>query len=133
MKNFSILLLLALGLWSAKCSTHTADFPDSLYGQTWLYSYEEDSADVRTYRPNTYDFPPSRGRTGFMLQKGGAFVRYGIAPTDGLEEQPGKWEAMGKDRIRVVFDNPRQRPEELEVVAVTPEALKIKRKTSADQ
>ena len=34
---------------------------------TWLQSREESSGDTLVYRPNTYDFPPTRGRTGFRM------------------------------------------------------------------
>ncbi|WP_242693116.1 hypothetical protein [Sabulibacter ruber] len=131
MKQFFLLGLVVLVLMGAKCGEGT-DLPAAVYGQTWLHSHEEDSADVRTYRPNTFDFPPSRGRTGFMLQPDGSFMRYGIAPTDGLEEQPGKWEGKGKNLLRITFDNPKHKPEELEVLSVSPEKLKIRRKTSSD-
>lgn len=126
MKNLSVLLLLALGLMAATCGSGL-NVPESVYGQTWLHSYEEDSAEVRTYRPNTFDFPPSRGRTGFMLLKDGTFTRYGIAPTDGLEEQPGKWEAQNKQRLRIQFENPLHEPEEIEILSATPTLLKIRR------
>lgn len=122
-----------MGLMAAKCGSTLLDVPATVYGQTWLYSYEEDSADVRTYRPNTFDFPPSRGRTGFMIQQGGGFTRYGIAPTDGLEEQPGKWEAIGKDRIKIIFENPIQSPEEIEIISVDAKVLKLRRKTREEQ
>ena len=37
----------------------------------WIHSYEEDTEDVRVYRPRSYDFPLSRGRTGFEIKKNG--------------------------------------------------------------
>ncbi|KAA6437847.1 hypothetical protein FOE74_02770 [Rufibacter glacialis] len=112
---------------AAKCGAGP-DFPASVYGVTWLNSYEEDSVGVKTYRPNTYDFPPSRGRTGFMIQEEGGFIRYAIAPTDGLEEQPGKWKATGKNRLTITYDNPQHQPEELEIISVSADMIKIRRK-----
>ncbi|MGV3539184.1 MAG: hypothetical protein ACO1OQ_05195 [Rufibacter sp.] len=132
MKNLSSLCLLALGLFAFQCA-RTPEVPDAVYGQTWLYSYEEDSADVRTYRPNTFSFPPSRGRTGFMVQKNGTFVRYGIAPTDGLEEQPGAWKAQGKNLLNITYSDPKHEPEQIEIVQAAPTVLKIRRKTTAEQ
>lgn len=126
-------MLLALGLMAAKCGSASLEIPETVYGQTWLYSYEEDSADVRTYRPNTFDFPPSRGRTGFMIQQSGAFMRYGIAPTDGLEEQPGTWEPMGKTRIKIKFENPNQSAEEFEILSANATELKLRRKTREER
>ncbi|ALI99628.1 hypothetical protein [Rufibacter tibetensis] len=131
MKNLYLLSLLALILMAAKCGAGP-ELPASVYGLTWLNSYEEDSVDVKTYRPNTFDFPPSRGRTGFMIQEDGTFLRYGIAPADGLEEQPGKWEAKGKNRLFITYDNPKHKPEELEIVSVSAEVIKIRRKPNQE-
>ncbi|MFB9865073.1 hypothetical protein [Rufibacter immobilis] len=128
MKNLSLFCLLTMGLMAFQCGDGVS-VPDAVYGQTWLYSYEEDSADVRSYRPNTFDFPPSRGRTGFMLQKDGTFIRYGIAPTDGLEEQPGTWEPGGKNLLQIKFKDAQHEPEQIEIVSATPTLLKIRRKT----
>ena len=33
----------------------------------WTHSREEDSEGIKVYRPNEYNFPPSRGREGFEL------------------------------------------------------------------
>ncbi|QHL89376.1 hypothetical protein GU926_07780 [Nibribacter ruber] len=117
---------------AAKCGT-SVQLPKEVYGKTWLYSYEEDSADVRTYRPNTYDFPASRGRTGFLVKEDGTFMNYAIAPTDGLEEQPGKWTAQGKNIILVELEGSNRPPQTLEIVSATPTVIKIKRKSAEEQ
>ena len=127
MKHYFWLGLVVLILVAAKCGS-SANLPAAAYGKTWLHSYEEDSADVRSYRPNTFDFPPSRGRTGFSIQENGTFVRYGIAPTDGLEEQPGRWKAHGKNQIQVQFDHPTHQPETLEIVSVSEEKITLRLK-----
>ncbi|AMM50275.1 hypothetical protein TH61_02495 [Rufibacter sp. DG15C] len=132
MKNLSLLCLFAVALMAAKCGSGP-NFPKEVYGKTWLYSYEEDSADVRTYRPNTFDFPASRGRTGFMIKEDGTFINYAIAPTDGLEEQPGKWTAQSKNVITVELEGAPGKLHTIEVLSGTPTVLKIKRKSSEDQ
>lgn len=38
---------------------------DACLQRRWLHSHEEDTADVRVYRPAEYPFPPARGRDGF--------------------------------------------------------------------
>ncbi|MBA9076816.1 hypothetical protein [Rufibacter quisquiliarum] len=128
MKKLSLLCLFMLGLMAFQCRTGAA-LPDAVYGQTWLYSYEEDSADVRTYRPNTFQFPPSRGRTGFMLKQDGTFIHYGIAPADGLEEQPGTWKATSKNQIQVTFSDTSRQPAKLEIISAAPTVLKVRRLT----
>ena len=132
MKKLSVLCLFAVALMAAKCGGGP-NFPKEVYGTTWLYSYEEDSADVRTYRPNTYDFPASRGRTGFMIKEDGTFINYAIAPTDGLEEQPGKWTAQSKHTLTVELERAPGKPQTIEVISASPSVLKIKRRTSEEQ
>jgi hypothetical protein len=57
----------------------------------WLHSHEEDTDEAMVYRPATYDFPPSRGRSGFELRPDGTTAEIGIGSTDRREESPGTW------------------------------------------
>ncbi|MEJ8802859.1 hypothetical protein [Pontibacter sp. H249] len=100
-------------------------------GKTWLHSYEEDEGDITVYRPNTYDFPPSRGRTGFAVEEDGVLKQYEIAPTDGLEEHVGKWKKEDKNKLRISFESNGQ-PEQdylIEVVSLKDDVLKIRKTT----
>jgi hypothetical protein len=119
-------LFLSLLLMAVTCRPGTARL--QMLQQTWLHSHEEDQGEIFTYRPNTYDFPPSRGRTGFSLNEGGKFVQYEIAPTDGLEERTGRWTMTGRDEIRVIFDEERHQDFILEIVHMEPELLRVRRK-----
>ena len=50
--------------------------------QTWLSSYEEGTD---TFRPASYDFPPSRGRTGFTFLEDRLYGSlYGSDDEDGI-------------------------------------------------
>ncbi|GAB3201712.1 hypothetical protein GCM10027293_25110 [Pontibacter aydingkolensis] len=103
-------------------------------GKTWLHSYEEDVDDITVYRPNTYDFPPSRGRTGFALEEEGVLKQYDIAPTDGLEEHLGKWKREDKNKIHVRLEGngiPAQNYV-IEVVSLKDDVLKIKKTTAGN-
>jgi len=64
--------------------------------QRWLHSHEEDTGEEMVYRPTTFAFPRSRGRTGFDLKPDNRLVEIGTAPTDGPREQAGTWE-LGED------------------------------------
>ncbi len=75
------------------------------YG-TWMRSQEEDkdpNASWLLYRPEGYDFPPARGRSGFTLLKDGTFTLIQPSPVDGRQEKSGKWTmgATGLFRISV--------------------------------
>ena len=95
--------------------------------KTWLHSYEDDSEGLRAYRPNTYSFPPSRGRTGFAFKAGGNFLQYNIAPTDGLEEVPGTWKMTDDKTIQISFPAGKGEPYTMEIVSLTNDMLKVRR------
>jgi len=95
---------------------------------TWLNSYEENRGDTIAYRPNTYAFPPSRGRTGFAIKPYGRFVQFDIAPTDGLAERPGTWTAEGATRLRIHLEDNTEPDYTLEVVALENGLLRVVRR-----
>ena len=128
MKQLSLLFVLCLLLLANTCKKQDK-LEAELLGKTWLHSFEEDQADIIVYRPNTYDFAPSRGRTGFLLEKGGVARQYDIAPTDGLEEHAGTWE-LGKKNNVIVHLPGNGHPEQrfsLEIVSLENEVLKVRR------
>lgn len=96
-------------------------------GKTWLHSHEDDRGDTLVFRPNTYDFPPARGRTGFTLEANGVFRQYDIAPTDGLEEHPGKWEMQDEKTLQVIFPDKKSTDFTVEILSAKPDLLKVKR------
>ena len=123
-----VCLLLMAGTCKKKSAKETMKITSALVGKTWLHSHEDDRGDTIVYRPNSYDFPPSRGRTGFMLEANGSVHQYDIAPTDGLEEKAGKWTMRQENILEVTFPNKTSTDYEVEILSVTPELLKVKRK-----
>ena len=100
---------------------------DACLVRRWLHSHEEDTPDVRVYRPADYPFPPARGRDGFEFRPGREFIYLGIAPADGTEESNGRWMIEAPDRVGIEVDNARIEPFSLEVVSCDGETLKVKR------
>ncbi len=131
MKYALLLCLTCLIFLANTCKQNTLD--TELIGKVWLHSYEEDEGDVMVYRPNTFDFPPSRGRTGFALENGGVLKQYDIAPTDGLEEHVGKWSQLSNDRVRIQFDGNGQPAQDyiLNIISVKEDVLKVKKSSPA--
>lgn len=127
--KYSVFLCLFLfGLTAVTCQRE----PQSeLFGKTWLHAQEEDEGDIKVYRPNTYTFPPSRGRTGFAFEKDNVFRLFAIAPTDGLEEHAGRWELIKKDLLQVTFPEDESRNFDLALISVTPDVIKVKRLPSS--
>lgn len=94
---------------------------------TWIHSHEEDTPDVRVYRPADYPFPPARGRDGFEFRPDGELVYLGIARADGTEESNGRWTVEASNRVRIEVQSERIEPFTLEVVSCDGEMLKVKR------
>lgn len=99
-----------------------------LLTRTWLHAHEEDQGDVRVYRPNTYNFPPSRGRTGFAFEQNGLFTQYDIAPTDGMQGRKGQWAVKDEHTLRITLDDKQEPDYELEIVSLDEKMLKVRRK-----
>ncbi|RTQ50247.1 hypothetical protein EJV47_11510 [Hymenobacter gummosus] len=100
----------------------------NLLTRTWLHAHEEDQGDVRVYRPNTYNFPPSRGRTGFMFEQNGLFTQYDIAPTDGVEGRKGLWSVVDEHTVRVSLSDKKDPDYQLEIVSLDEKMLKVRQK-----
>jgi hypothetical protein len=126
------LLLLVFCLTGATCerSPERDAALSPLYDKTWLHSAEEDGADFKVYRPNTYNFPPSRGRTGFALEREGVFRQYSIAPTDGLEEHKGEWKMVKPNLLRVSFPEKELSGFDLELITISEDLLKVRQNLS---
>lgn len=104
-----------------------ATFDVAAMQRTWLHSHEEDHGDTIVYRPNTYAFRPSRGRTGFEIGPSGELTQYDIAPTDGLEKHVGKWRVEG-NTFYATFPEKNSTDYSLRVLSLTPERLEAVRK-----
>ena len=94
---------------------------------TWLHSREEDQGDTLVYRPNTYNFPLSRGRTGFAIGPFGRFTQYDIAPTDGLAGQPGTWTLLANNHLLIQLSNSKAPAYELEVLRMEGKKMYLRR------
>jgi hypothetical protein len=69
----------------------------SLHGR-WVRSNEDDADDEVVFRPASYAFPPSRGRTSIDLRPDGTYVESAPGPVDVPEESTGRWSLEG-DRL----------------------------------
>jgi hypothetical protein len=105
--------------------TTMAELPTCIL-RHWVHSHEEDTADVKVYRPMSYNFPPSRGRRGFEFRAGGELVYYGIAPADGTLAAVGRWTLEGPNRLRIEVEDNRIAPFTMEIVSCDEETLKVR-------
>jgi hypothetical protein len=113
-------------LGNAICVEEPYSLPEELFNH-WIHSHEEDTKDIRVFRPSTYDFPRSRVRRGFEIKKNGEFVEYRIAPTDALLKLSGHWKLVEKNKITVEFDDKEIEPYTITIISIDQYMLKIKK------
>lgn len=63
---------------------------------------------------------------GFEIKKKGEFIQYDIAPACGVKEVMGRWEAIGKNEIKVYFESEEKESYTLSIVSCDEDILKIK-------
>ena len=130
---FSGRLLLAPLLLATACKHHkpavatTSPAAMKQMEGIWLAAHEENQGDTLVYRPNTYRFPPTRGRTGFAIRSYGRFEEFDIAPTDGLAGHPGTWTAKGNTRLRIHLTDGQVPDYTLEILSLDKKVLKLRR------
>ena len=127
------LSLLSLLLLAAACHPNRSDPKtvaptiQQLEG-TWLASHEENRGDTLVYRPNTYHFPPARGRTGFAFKPFGRFEQFDLAPTDGLASRTGTWTAYRNTRLRINLNQGSEPDYTLQIISLENQVLKLRRR-----
>ncbi len=105
---FAILCFLTFSGQQCHRNTNSqGEAPTALF-QRWFNSFEEDNDSIKVYRPEGFDFPLARGRTGFAFLPEGKFEQYDIAPTDGLEKAMGTWQIESNETVRVQLSKVRE-------------------------
>lgn len=122
----SLVVMMTIAIQS--CKAQSGNIPmEKVYGVKWVRSHEDDSGNIEAYRPESYKFPPSRGRRGFKMLKDNSFINYEIAPTDGIIERKGRWEVENDQTFAVLFgENEANRNYKLEFVSYGKKILKLK-------
>jgi lipocalin-like protein len=72
------------------------DVDPEILHRRWVHSHEEDTGADQVFRPASYSFPPSRGRSAFDLHPDGSYGDSGPGPTDKPEQRgDGTWKLEG--------------------------------------
>ena len=95
--------------------------------QQWVHSHEEDTETGMVFRPASFAFPPSRGRTAFTLKPDGGLVEIGIGPTDRHQESQGTWK-FEDDGTLLFYEKARTKPKRtMKIVSLDKDRLVVKR------
>lgn len=69
----------------------------------WVRSYEEAVQGAAVYRPESYPFPPARGRAAIEIHADGRFVDARIGPIEGSPPTLGRWTSVDGRTGTAVF------------------------------
>jgi len=90
----------------------------------WIHSHEEDIDGEQVFRPASYAFPPSRGRSALDLRPDGSYDESVPGPTDRPEETEGTWQLDG-DLLSLRTQDGSTRT--LKIVSVAPDQLVVRK------
>ena len=93
----------------------------------WVHSHEEDTETEKVYRPASFAFPRSRGRSAMALKPGGELVETGIGPTDRPQESAGTWK-LDEDDTLSLYEKGKKKPvRTMKIVSLDKEKLVVRK------
>jgi hypothetical protein len=99
--------------------------PDAAIFQKWLYTFEEDSNDLKTYHPTSFEYPLGRGGPGMQFKKDGSFTLYELAPNDEHIQIHGIWKFISKGLFEITFPYGEKETFIIEIKELKPQKLII--------
>ncbi|UOG74014.1 hypothetical protein MTX78_18050 [Hymenobacter tibetensis] len=128
----SITLLFSLALATSSCEKDDAGIADpkqeatststELYGKDWFDSRQPDSSGFKLYQSPGQTLP--FGNNGFRFEANGTFVRYTIAPNDGIMKIPATWTTANGQLFHIKPNNAQLSEYDLRIEALQPSTLK---------
>jgi hypothetical protein len=101
--------------------------PQEIYEKSWTHSHEEDYDDIQVYHSSTFNFPLSRGRIAFEIEKSGIFIQYGIGPDDTRKKVEGNWTIEEPNTIKINFADKAIKSYSMKIISYDNNTLLIKK------
>jgi len=95
--------------------------------QHWVHSHEEDTQTETVYRPASFAFPRSRGRSAMALKPDGGLVETGPGPTDRPHESRGTWTLEGDDTLSMYEKGQAKPNRTMKIVSLDQDRLVVKK------
>jgi hypothetical protein len=95
--------------------------------QHWVHSHEEDTETEKVYRPASFAFPRSRGRSAMALKADGELVETGIGPTDRPQESQGSWKLEEDDTLSIYETGKKKPVRTMKIVSLDKDRLVVKK------
>jgi len=103
------------------------DIVRNMLYRLWVHSHEEDTETERVYRPASFAFPRSRGRSAMALKPDGGLVETGIGPADRLQESRGSWK-LENDNVLFIYEKGKAKPKRtIKIVSLDKDKLVVKK------
>ena len=95
--------------------------------QQWVHSHEEDTETETVFRPASFAFPRSRGRSAMALRPAGELVEMGIGPADRPQESQGTWK-LEDDGTLSIYEKGKKKPKRtMKIVSLDKERLVVRK------
>ena len=99
--------------------------PTKVLANRWMHSHEEDTGSEMVFRSAPFNFPRSRGRSGFELRPDQSLVEIQPGAADRQQETDGRWELKPGNKL-LFFTGDTTRPTRaLKIVSADKDRLVI--------
>lgn len=93
----------------------------------WVHSHEEDTETERMYRPASFAFPRSRGRSAMTLKPDGELVETEPGPADRPRDNQGTW-SLEDDGTLSIYEKGKKKPKRaIKIVSLDQDRLVVKK------
>jgi len=93
----------------------------------WVHSHEEDTETERVFRPASFAFPRSRGRSAMTLKPDGDLVETGPGPADRPQENQGTW-SLEDDGTLSIYEKEKKKPRRtIKIVSLDQDRLVVRK------
>ena len=107
-----------------------AENPTDILGKRWIHSHEEDTPSEMIFRPASFDFPRSRGRSGFELRPDQSLVEIQPGAGDQPEQTSGRWELQLGKKLLFFKPDAKQPTRALKIVSADNDRLVVAKDTA---
>jgi hypothetical protein len=96
----------------------------------WIHSHEEDTDSEMVFRSADFNFPRSRGRTGFELRPDKSLVEIQPGAGDRPEETDGRWELQLGKKLLFFKPGAKEPTRALKIVSADNDKLVVAKNTA---
>lgn len=115
------LQLISILVATSSCAQQT--LPVQIYNTEFWHAYEEDKGSLLVYRFSSFQFPPSRGRDGFVIKRNHVFKQISIGASDNRNIAIGKWRELGPDMLLVSFEGAERKSITMRIIQADKEKI----------